>query len=593
MFHFFLIFASFFQPTTAYSNLKPSVHYTLTINVSDLSGYDVEMAVTNAPANFHLAMVAHPEYDDRFWRYLNNLVIDGLSDNIIRKDSALWLVKTNAGNHIVSYRINLPPAPAIRGSWRPFLSPSGGLVGGPHSFLYILGATQVPSSVTFKLPGDWQIATSLHKTKNQNTFYSPSVESLVDAPAIIGIFKDWTFKVKDAIHHLIYWALPNAASFDSDLVISQLSKMAEQSAKLFGGFPYKEYYFLLQDGAYGGLEHHNSVTIGATPEEIRKDTDILSEISHEYFHTWNLVRIHPAEFHDVVYKDPPLAKELWWSEGLTMFYSDLLLRRAKLPVQEPTRIAHLERILKQYFDSPGNQKLSPVEVSRSAFARPGMLGDYDASTHIQGELIGTMLDLIMRDVTNGNVTIDDVMRTMMKKYNGGRGFTSTDVQHIIEEKCHCNVHPFFKDHIYGNKPIDINKYLQLIGLRSEISYTPAGNENLKATPDQRIYAWQREPGITRIIIIDPTGIWGSAGLHTNDEVIRVNETLINSTKDFYSIIRSTQIGDSVRLELNRPGGIFRTQVIVKSYEEASVKIDKVRAPTTKQLNLYREWETGN
>jgi predicted metalloprotease with PDZ domain len=101
-----------------------------------------------------------------------------------------------------------------------------------------------------------------------------------------------------------------------------------------------------------------------------------------------------------------------------LFYADLLLRWGRLQVYDSSRIDHLETLLKRYFNSPGHYKISAEKVSEAAYGETGMLGDYNASTHGQGEVIGSMLDIIVRNATNGRRTMDDMMRKMMEKYSG-------------------------------------------------------------------------------------------------------------------------------------------------------------------------------
>src|SRR5204862_3450522 len=120
--------------------------------------------------------------------------------------------------------------------------------------------------------------------------------------------------------------------------VNDIKKIVEQASALFHGLPYREYLILLRDSAYGALEHSNCVTLGAPALELEKDLlPTILEIAHEYFHAWNIVRIRPAEYGDVSYKTPPLSRGLWWSEGLTMLYADLLSRRAGLPMYDSSR----------------------------------------------------------------------------------------------------------------------------------------------------------------------------------------------------------------------------------------------------------------
>src|SRR5213593_3604017 len=122
-----------------------------------------------------------------------------------------------------------------------------------------------------------------------------------------------------------------------------------------------------------------------------------------------------------------------------MFYADLLLRRAGIPVRDSTRIAHVERLLSSYANNPAYARFSAEQISRVAYnAEPGSLGDYSASTHLQGELLGTMLDLIVRDATNGARSMDDVMRAMLERFSGERGFAGRDIERTVAAVCGCD-----------------------------------------------------------------------------------------------------------------------------------------------------------
>lgn len=578
-----------------YASSQPVVGYTLRVDSTDLSAFDVEMRLRNVPDTFRVAMVAHPEYDDRFWRYVENLNVETKNGkgNVLREDSALWRIVAQGDEVLLRYRIHLPkPVEGQRASWTPFLSPTGGLVGGPHSFMYVVGASLAPSHITLKLPQGWMSATGLEATADPSTFFAASIAVLVDAPILIGHFKTWQFSVDQTPHRVIYWPLPNAVPFDTTTLVSYIQRFVQQANTLFGRLPYREYSFLLQDGAYGALEHCNSVTIGATSDQLAKDiSSYLGEITHEYFHTWNLVRIHPTEYDgDVSYKTPPLSRGLWWSEGLTIFYADLLRRRAALPVFDSTRIKHLETLIGRYFSSPGNMHISAEKASLAAYGPPGMLGDYSASTHLQGELIGTMFDIIIRDATNGKYSIDDAMRKMLERFGGAQGFTSKDIEQIVKEVCGCNLQQFFLDHIYGNKPIDFNNYLRLIGLKFNITWTNAAGPDGKPYVDLRVYSFQT-PGESsvRLGISDPSGCWGKAGLHTGDIIIAVNKTFIKNTTDFRQIIRRVQIGDTVVIEIQRSKGIMQMKVIVPGYMQPIVRIEEINEATERQRNLRTIW----
>jgi predicted metalloprotease with PDZ domain len=576
-----------------YSMDQPQVNYSLTVDSSDFSSIIIGMNIKNVRDDFQLAMVRHPEYDDKYWRYVEELSVAGKAKKgvVVRADSALWKITTDGREAKIHYRIRFPKTEGTRSAWKAYLTSTGGLVGGPHSFMYVVGATLVPSYITVNAPADWQIVTGLQATTDPKIFFAPSVFAMTDDPIFIGKIKSWSFLVDGIPHRLIYWPLPNATSFDMENLLTSIKKMTEQTGLLFGRFPYRDYNFMLQDGAFGGLEHNNSVTIGAASAQLANGiTGIVSEITHEFFHTWNLVRIHPAEYADVSYKDPVLSKGLWFSEGLTIFYSDLLLRRAGIPVFDTTRIQHLENLIRRYSYNPAYLKFSAEKISEAAYGTPGMLGDYAGGTHLQGEVLGAMLDIIIRDATNGNRSMDDVMRKMMQNFSGEKGFTSKDIQKAVEEICGCKLDLFFNNYVFGTKSIDFKKYLGLIGLQYSMEWKDVMGSDGKPSPDLRVFSFRKpEDDInTRIGVTNPTSCWAKAGLHTGDIVRSVNGTMV-SGPDFRPLIRNAKVGDQIALEIERNGVVSKISVAISSYQQPVVKITSLQNATEKQTRLYGQW----
>ena len=580
-----------------YSLKKPSVDYALTVDPANFSSYSIEMKIRNAPDTFRVAMVTHPEYDDRYWTYVKDVSVTSESGNglVIREDSSLWRIIKKGSEAVLRYRIHLPVVNEIRSSWKAYLTTTGGLVGGPHSFMYVVGATLVPSHVSFNIPAGWEIVTGLQSTSDPRTFYAPSVFALVDAPVTIGKFQRWSFKVDNTPHQVTYWPLPDAKPFDTITLVSSIEKLVKQALRLFGKLPYRDFSFMLQDGAVGSLEHNNSVTVGAPSSQLVNGVDdILSEIAHEYIHTWNLVRIHPVEYTDVSYRAPVLSKGLWFSEGLTIFYADLLLRRAGLPVFDSTRPYHLENLMRRYLINPAYLKFSAEKISEASYGPRGMLGDYSASTHLQGELLGALLDLVIRDATNGTKSMDDVMIKMLERFSGEKGFTSKDIEKTIKDVCGCNVQQFFQDYVFGNKPVNFSKYLKLIGLQYTREWKDVVSNDQKPIPDLRAFVYQQpDENVWRIALLNPTGAWGRSGLHTGDVVKTVNGKTLEGFADFRTIQRGANIGDTIVIEVERSTGVKKLNVVMTGYQQPVVQITRMPARTEKQSKLYDQWVKGN
>jgi predicted metalloprotease with PDZ domain len=306
------------------------------------------------------------------------------------------------------------------------------------------------------------------------------------------------------------------------------------------------------------------------------------------------MRIRPVEYRDVSYRKPPPSRGLWFSEGLSMFYSDLLRRRAGLPASTPTRVAHLETAIARYLSTPGNGRLSAERVSEAEYGDdPTALGDYSASTHLQGELIGAMMDLEIRHATNGRRSMDDVMRLMLERYSGERGFTGRDVERVIAEVCGCTVAPFFEAHVRGGTPIPFDDYLRYIGLRVDVTWRPALGSDGRPVPDYRAYPYDRGDGAgVRLAISDPSSAWGRAGLHTGDHLLSMNGRPIPTRDAMRDVLRQTGSGDTIRVEVDR-GGVRRTATVVMTpFERPFVQLREVATPTASQRTLRARWESG-
>ena len=588
---FVTIFAA--QPSFSHQTLRTLISYTIRVDKKDLSGFAVEMRLRGAGNIVRIAMASHPEYDDRYWRYVENLNAEsrGAALKVTREEDALWRVDAPGGDLTVRYRIHLPPQTTpIRAAWKPFLSPTGGLIGDLHSLMYVVGAASAPARVTLDIPSGWAIASGLEPTNDLKTFTVSSVELLLDSPILIGQLQRWNFTVNGVPHHVAYLLQPNAATFDTASFIAGIQKLVTEAFKIFGKLPYHSYTFLYQDRAQGALEHLNSVTIGARSQSLAQGlTGVFDTTAHEYFHTWNLMHVRPVERVGLRYRPAEPTGELWWSEGVTIYFSDLLLRRAKLPTFDPTRLAHLETYLAAYLLTPGYSRLSAERVSRAA-EDPFGLGDDSASTHLQGNLLGTMLDLMIQEATHGRRSIDDVMRTLSAQFTPQRGITGRDIERAVHEVCGCDADSFFEAYVRGANKIDFDRYLRIIGLRTQVSWSPALGSDGKPEPDLRIFALSAAGDSTlRIRITDPSSAWGRAGLHTGDQLVSLDGHPVATATEFRSWFSHLRMGQTARMQIVHNGSVSQVEVPVIGYDRPTVRIVEIADASAEQRRLRERW----
>jgi predicted metalloprotease with PDZ domain len=421
----------------------------------------------------------------------------------------------------------------------------------------------------------------------------------MDSPIVAGRLREWRFVESGVLHRVVYWPLPNATAFDTAAFVSGIQRMVHQTFTLFGRAPYRDYTFVFEDGAFGGgLEHRNSVTLGAASADLARDPNaVIPETAHEFFHTWNLLAIKPVEYHDIDYRTQPPVSSLWFSEGLTMYYADLLLRRAGIPLRDSTRTAHLERLIGGYVSNPAYGRFSAESISQVAYnAQPGELGDYSASTHQQGELIGTMLDLIIRDATHGQRSMDDVMRQLFNHVGSvppppSRAepapyrIDGRTIEQAVETVCGCDVTPFFDAHVRGARTIDFDRYLGLMGLTTRVTLGPA---LYNGEPDRDLRMWGFEfaqDNTLRLVVNNPASIWGRAGLHSRDRLVSLNGAAVKTWPELRGKLQALHMGDTVRVEVMRPAGPFMTTVVVAGFERPTVRLERLPNATVAQRRL--------
>ncbi len=102
-----------------------------------------------------------------------------------------------------------------------------------------------------------------------------------------------------------------ASRLTAQRLLADTQKICETAIRFWHGqgkAPFTSYLFMLNavNDGYGGLEHRNSTALICGRRDLPRHgrgapasegyTTLLGLISHEYFHTWNVKRLRPAEF---------------------------------------------------------------------------------------------------------------------------------------------------------------------------------------------------------------------------------------------------------------------------------------------------------
>ena len=170
------------------------------------------------------------------------------------------------------------------------------------------------------------------------------------------------------------------------------------------------------------MEHRNS-TFLVSPSPLSGNRSAhLASVSHEFCHAWNVERIRPASLEPFNFEDANVSGELWMAEGFCNYYGSLVLRRSGLmSVRDYAR--DITDALSTVITAPGRKSRSVIEMSQLAPLVDGAgivdrsvpSGSY-VSYYTWGEALGVGLDLMLRDRSDGRVTLDDYMRALWQRF---------------------------------------------------------------------------------------------------------------------------------------------------------------------------------
>ncbi len=572
-----------------YRRTDPRVDYTVTVKAGDRSAYFVELRIANAPNPARLVI---PNWAPGAYRLMDSgmniadlTAFTAAGDTLpVRRDSEIsWTVDTQGAPAIVvRYSAAIrDPVPWRRPNNRWFLRASSGMVDGPRTFLYLDGWKLTPAQVSFRVPAGWRIATGLVPTTDSTTYWAPSYDVLIDSPVLLGRFLSYHFTAGGVPHRAVVDLGGGGQTASARRVfVDMLRRIAETAIGIFGNAPYKDYTFIFVGGRGGGLEHLNSTTIGVSADVLARFPAGAEGVSaHEFFHTWNVKRIRPVELGPFDYERPVRTLNLWVSEGITDYYTEVILARSGLNGAGDFSRRMADAIA-NHRGNAARLVVSPERASWTAWDSPEVNDDYAISYYLQGQLLGFLLDLAIRDSTDNAKSLDDVMRYLFDHHAGERGFTAEDLRSAIRAAAGLDFQDFWRRYVSGTDEIPWDDYLKAAGWSVAFSEQPAADARIGAIPPAV------QGGRWRAVA-PPGSAAAAAGLRTGDELVAVNGRAILDGTDLTGVTRGVAIGATVTARVVRDGAPLtirftagpygRVRAALRDLPDGSDQMRRVRA----------------
>jgi len=516
----------------------------------------------------------------------------GAPATIFNRKTSEWEITAPAGCVVVSYDIHLDSP-----------GPFGSAMNSEHAFLnwamvlmYSPALRSLPVNIRLlDTPTTWELR-DLHilgaaapGKVDQAVGIAPSYDALVDSPVELGIFQQSTFRGDGATYHVVVDG--NPADYDMTKLDETLGKITHAAVDWMQDRPYDEYTFLYHFphgyGA-GGMEHAYGTAIDINAERLRSDLLPLASVSaHEFFHLWNVKRIRPQSLEPIDYQGEQDTRALWFSEGVTSTVSDMLLARSGLIDEREYlqrvsgEITELQRRSARKWQSAEESSLDAWFEGIAFYRSP----QRSVSYYNKGEILGILLDLRIRQLTNGSKSLRDLFWWMNQHYAKQHRFfpDSAGVEEAAEAVSGQSFSEFFRDYVAGVKEIPYDDFLQFAGLHVVVNTTQYATAGFTTTANLG--------GQPEVVRIDTNSDAQRLGILVGDRVIRVNGKPAGASLD--EELSRLQPGTTVRVELENRRGKREIELRLGAREEQAYELQDLTDVASQQRSHRSAWIHGD
>lgn len=584
------------------------IHYKITPINPHAHLFDVTMTIKQPSCKQELSLPAWLPGSYMIRDFAKNIISITAMDNdnqaltLNQLDKQRWLINTNGEKVIIRYQIY---------SWdlsvrTAYLDATRGFFNGSSVFLAAKGLEQALHTIDI-LPSfhpacdNWKLATTLTRYSGDDygygTFQADSYAELIDHPVEMGDFTVASFNAKGVQHDVVLAGKHRACM---NRLCQDLKAICEHQIDLFGTpAPFKRYLFMtaVLDSGFGGLEHRSSTALMCSRGDLplTMDTKVeqgyrtyLSLCSHEYFHSWNIKRIKPANFISYQLETESYTQQLWAYEGITSYYDDFITYRSGRVTQKQY-LTMLAELITRVYRGQGRFKQSLKESSFNTWTK-FYQQDENAqnaivSYYTKGAMFALLLDLTIRHETQGQHSLDDVMRSLWQNYGLiERGTDDNSHQQIIESLLNRNCDDLFA-YIDNTDDLPLVAMFEHFGvkmtLRSSSGNTDFGGE-LKEGLAIGFGAKYKAThlGLTIISVTENSPAM-AAGLSAGDNLIAIDGLKANDNIE--KMLQQFTIGESVELVWFRRDELMLGMLPIKAAE-----LDTVSLSVTDEI-LVKNW----
>lgn len=466
-----------------------------------------------------------------------------------------------------------------------------------HGFVgYFQDKKDLPYQVTITHPETLWGATSMIDTdasKTKDVFNTPRYAELVENPIMYAKPDYTSFNVNGMDIQIAVYSPSGKVTAES--ITPEMKKMMIAQKTFLGNInSTKKYSVLLYLSSmkdtdakgFGALEHPTATTVVLPEmmplEELQKS--MKDVVSHEFFHIVTPLTIHSNEIQFFDYNAPKMSQHLWMYEGVTEYFANLFQINQGLidEAEFYTRMAEKIEQAKTLDDTMPFTIMS-ANVLKSPYKEQYL------NVYQKGALIGMCIDIIIREKSNGEKGILNLMQQLSKEYGVHKAFNDNELFAKITSLTYPEVGNFLSTYVSGSTPIPYDVFLAKVGVSKSKDKKP-GNVFLKGqTPYITV------DKATKEIVVRPNtdliDFYKNLDLRANDIIVAINDKAYN-LDNIYDMIGESENwkeNDAITIKIKREG---KEQVLTGKVSLPYEETEGLQATDSTKTNLKNAWLKG-
>jgi len=440
--------------------------------------------------------------------------------------------------------------------------------------------------VSFLLPDGWKLASLLDQDGASGDYVASNFDRLSDSAVEAGRFDEYSYRQGGADYRIVIYPGDAQTKRLGSKLVESIQKITATETALMQDVPFRRYTFIFHflPAGGGGMEHANGTAISFSAVQSATDWDDLeATIAHEFFHLWNVKRIRPQGLEPIDFIHGNDTRDLWFSEGVTSTYEELVLVRCGLISPQrfyerlAGRIGELEERPARHWQSAELAGIDAWLEGYPDYLRP----ERSISYYDKGELLGLLLDLAMRRASQGRASLDDLMRALNRDFAmRGRFFQDSDLIALAGQLTggHLDAATFFRDNVTGTRDLDYPRYLGYAGLTL--------SQDTRETADWGFEAGQLFGGAVQVTSVERGSGAERAGLRPGDTIDAVNGQPLRVTPDR---ITGVKPGQKVELQVRRESRTLTIKFQLGRSVETRYRIVENPQASPEEVRLREGW----